>query len=155
MRQKHQLAQVNIAKMNAKDINDPIMADFVANIERLNELAEKDENFIWRFKGDVDFSLPKHSMDVNSLLVTISVWKSVEGLKKYVHQSMHAEIMKRRKEWFKHIAGFHYALWWIPTGQYPSPTNSKRKIIQLQENGPSKEVFTFKESFHIPKTSLR
>jgi Domain of unknown function (DUF3291) len=41
------LAQVNIAKMKAP-IESPIMADFVANLDRINALADAHEGFVWR-----------------------------------------------------------------------------------------------------------
>ena len=46
-----QLAQVNIAEMLAP-IYDPIMEDFVNNLDRINELAEQSDGFVWRLKGD-------------------------------------------------------------------------------------------------------
>lgn len=45
------LAQVNIAKMKGP-IDSLIMADFVANLDRINALAEAHEGFVWRLKGD-------------------------------------------------------------------------------------------------------
>ena len=41
------LAQVNIAKM-IDEIDSPIMADFVNNLDRINALAENSPGFVWR-----------------------------------------------------------------------------------------------------------
>jgi hypothetical protein len=45
------LAQVNIAKMKAP-IDDPVMQDFVDNLDSINALAEDSDGFIWRLKAD-------------------------------------------------------------------------------------------------------
>ena len=45
------LAQVNIAKMRAPS-DDPIMADFMNNLERVNTLAERSEGFVWRLNDE-------------------------------------------------------------------------------------------------------
>ena len=33
-------------------------------------------------------------------LVNMSVWQDVESVNRYVYRSAHAEIMRRRREWF-------------------------------------------------------
>ena len=45
------LAQINIAKMLAP-IDSPVMADFVANLDSINALAETSEGFVWRLKDE-------------------------------------------------------------------------------------------------------
>ena len=51
MAQQYHLAQINIAKMLAP-IDHPLMADFVANLDAINSIAEKSPGFVWRLKGD-------------------------------------------------------------------------------------------------------
>ena len=47
----YHLAQFNIAK--AKGPTDgPVMAEFMANLERINSLAEDTPGFVWRFQTD-------------------------------------------------------------------------------------------------------
>ena len=45
------LAQVNIARAKAP-MTSPIMAEFVAALDRVNALAEASAGFIWRLKDD-------------------------------------------------------------------------------------------------------
>ena len=47
---KHQIAQINIARMIGVNIDDPIMQEFVDNLDSVNELAESSPGFIWRIK---------------------------------------------------------------------------------------------------------
>ncbi len=44
---EYHLAQVNIARMLAP-IDSPAMADFVNNLDRINNIAEKNPGFVWR-----------------------------------------------------------------------------------------------------------
>ena len=49
--QDFHLAQLNIATLLAS-LDDPRLAEFVANLDRINELAEEAPGFIWRLKGE-------------------------------------------------------------------------------------------------------
>lgn len=49
---KQHLAQLNIARMLSEDINDPLMANFVAQLDEVNAIAEQSTGFIWRLKDD-------------------------------------------------------------------------------------------------------
>lgn len=48
----YHLAQLNIAWMKAP-LASPQMADFVANLERINALAEGSPVYIWRLQDEV------------------------------------------------------------------------------------------------------
>ncbi|MEL6288602.1 MAG: DUF3291 domain-containing protein, partial [Pseudomonadota bacterium] len=45
------LAQLNIGHLRYP-IDDPRIADFVANLDRINAVAERSPGFVWRFKDD-------------------------------------------------------------------------------------------------------
>src|SRR6185295_17304509 len=45
------LAQYNLARMVAP-LDDPVMADFVANLVRINTLADESPGFVWRHQGE-------------------------------------------------------------------------------------------------------
>ena len=47
---KYRIAQINIARMLAP-IDDPIMADFVAQLPAINALAEESPGFVWRLRN--------------------------------------------------------------------------------------------------------
>jgi hypothetical protein len=47
----YELAQLNIALMK-EPLESPRMADFVANLERINALAESSPGFVWRLPPD-------------------------------------------------------------------------------------------------------
>jgi hypothetical protein len=43
----YNLAQLNIGRIKGP-MDSPIMADFAANLERINALAERTPGFVWR-----------------------------------------------------------------------------------------------------------
>ena len=94
----YELAQLNIALMK-EPLESPRMADFVANLERINALAESSPGFVWRLQTDEGDATALRPLGEDTL-VNLSVWKDVASLNKYVYQSAHVEIMRRRKEWF-------------------------------------------------------
>jgi hypothetical protein len=140
------LAQVNIAKM--KDpIDSPMMADFVNNLDRINALAENSEGFIWRLKDEDNNATSVKVFDNDFLIINLSVWKNAELLKNYVYNSLHVEILKRKKEWFEKMDQMHMALWYIEKGIFPSPIEAKEKLEYLREHGETPLSFSFKSKF--------
>ena len=148
----YQLAQINIAQMKGKDYTDPIMKDFVDNLDRINLLAENSPGYVWRLKDEQNNALDFRPFPEASLLINVSVWKDIESLKRYVYDSMHKEIMKRKREWFHHFKGFYYALWWIRSGEFPTAQEASEKLTHLQVHGPTAEAFTFSAVFPPPST---
>ena len=95
------LAQLNISRMLAPDINHPIMADFVAQLDTINQLAEQSDGFIWRLKGDGNDATSLRPFDDEQIIVNMSVWASPEALQNFVFRSMHTAVMKDRRKWFE------------------------------------------------------
>lgn len=47
----YELAQLNIGVIKGP-IDSPVMADFVANLDRINALAERTPGFVWRLQTE-------------------------------------------------------------------------------------------------------
>lgn len=141
-----QLAQVNIARMLAP-IDSPVMADFVANLDRINALAESSDGFIWRLKDEHDNATAIKVFEDDYLIINMSVWTNIDSLHKYVYQTSHAEIFKRRKEWFEKMTDMHMALWYVPEGHQPTPHEARKKLEFLQKNGETAAAFSFRRNF--------
>jgi hypothetical protein len=139
------LAQINIARMKAP-LDDPLMADFVAQIEQVDAVAEASPGFVWRYIDDGGDSL----FDERTL-VNMSVWETPEALQNYVFESLHIEPMRERKNWFDKMQGPHLAMWWIPAGLLPTVDEAKQRLAYLREFGPGESAFTFKEAFPHPR----
>ncbi len=141
----YHLAQLNIARMLAP-IESPQLSDFVANLDRINALAEAADGFVWRLQDEAG-SATRFRPFGAEMLVNLTLWNNIESLHNYVYRSGHVEIMKRRKEWFEMMREFYMVLWWVPVGTIPTVDEAKQKLAQLRQQGPSSDAFTFKQPF--------
>ena len=128
----YELAQLNIASLKAP-IDSPILADFVANLDRINLLADASDGFRWRLETEEGnaTSLRPFGDDV---IVNMSVWRDLDALRNYVHHSAHVEIMKRRREWFAHAPQAYAVLWWVPSGHRPSTGECRANEFRLTKS---------------------
>lgn len=147
----YHLAQLNIAHLLAP-IDSSQLADFVANIDRINALAESSPGFVWRLQTDAG-DATEIDFFGSEYIVNMSVWESHEALHNYVYRSAHTDILRRKKEWFHTMPTAHMVLWWVPEGHQPTLEEAAHKLNVLREQGPSVEAFTFKQSFPSPVES--
>ncbi|TGG95067.1 DUF3291 domain-containing protein [Natronospirillum operosum] len=145
---KYQLAQLNIARLLAP-LDSPQLADFVANLDRINALAESSPGFVWRLQTEEGDAT---SIDYfgDDKIVNMSVWESIEALHDYVYRSAHVEVLRRKKEWFHTMAEAHMVLWWVPAGHLPSIEEAAVKLALFNEQGPTEQAFSFKQPFPAP-----
>ncbi|MFT5893459.1 MAG: hypothetical protein ACI8VW_000325 [bacterium] len=144
-----ELAQLNIAQPVAP-FDSPALADFVANLDRINALADKSSGFIWRLKGEAGDASGFNEPFGDDMVVNMSVWESVEALHEYVYQTAHIEVMRRRKDWFESVQSESAVLWWVPQGHIPDLFEAQAKLKLLGQTGPSQDAFTFKNRMHKP-----
>ncbi len=146
-----ELAQLNIAESVAP-LDSPELADFVANLDRINELAEKSPGFVWRFTGDADDASLSLAPFAEDTIVNLSVWQDIDSLHDYVYRTAHTEVMRRRHEWFVSRKEASAVLWWVPEGHRPDFHEAHQRLMQLNESGPSDTAFTFKQRRDAPQT---
>ena len=116
----YELAQLNIGVIRGP-IDSPVMAEFVANLDRINALAERTPGFVWRLQTEEGNATAIRPYPENeNMAVNLSVWKDVDSLRLFVFQSEHVEIMRRRREWFEKMDEAFLVLWWVPKGHRPS-----------------------------------
>src|SRR5690349_2063111 len=99
-------------------LSDPLMTGMATRIEEMNQLAERSEGFVWRWRG----SLTPESLDElgvymgrgarEHLFYNMSVWRSIEHLRHYTFQTAHAEMLRDRQRWIVDLEQAHLALWW-------------------------------------------
>ena len=150
-----QLAQVNIGRLRAR-VDDPLIAEFVAALERINAVADAAPGFVWRLQTEDGNATAIRPVDDDELLaINLSVWESVEALADYVYRSEHVEFMRRRREWFERFGTSYLALWWTRAGTIPTVPEAMARIAQLDRDGPTPAAFTFKHRFAPPHDGSR
>lgn len=148
----YQLAQANVAYAIAP-ADDPRLADFVARLDEINQLADRSLGFVWRYITDSRDPSQREFTDP-LVLFNMSVWESIEALHAYTYRTAHAEVYAARKRWFvdqKSLVGGHaLAMWWVPHGERPSVADAKDRLATITAHGPSERAFTFKQRFPPP-----
>jgi hypothetical protein len=147
---KYQIAEINIAKMKGVDINDPIMKEFVDNLDYVNEIAENSEGFVWRLKDENNNATSLNPYNDERIIINVSVWENIETLENFMYRTFHSDFLKKRKEWFLAFGTAHTAIWWIPKGHIPSIHEALEKLDFLQKNGASSSSFDFRNKFPAP-----
>jgi hypothetical protein len=143
------LAQLNIARMR-EPLDSPLLADFVAALEPVNQLADRSPGFVWRLQTDDGDATSIQAFDDDMLIVNMSVWESIDALTAFVYRSQHRDVMVRRQEWFERMSDPYLVLWWVPAGHLPGIDEAKERLDVLTRNGPSPEAFNFRTRYAPP-----
>jgi len=145
-----QLAQLNIGRLRA-EVDDPSVAEFMANLDPINALAEASPGFVWRLQTDEGNATAIRAFPDDPLMVlNLSVWESMESLADFAYRSAHTPFLRRRGEWFERLGEAYLVLWWIPAGTVPTVDGALARLDHLKSFGPSPEAFTFRQPFPHP-----
>jgi heme-degrading monooxygenase HmoA len=147
-----QLAQANVA-YGIAPAGDPRMADYIARLDEMNELADRAPGFVWRYLTDSRDPSQREFPDP-LVLFNMSVWESIDALHAYTYRTPHKEVYAGRKQWFvdaKAVVGGHaLAMWWIRAGELPTVADAKQRLDLVTAHGPTERAFTFKQRFEPP-----
>lgn len=148
MRKWH-IAQLNVGTTVAP-LESPALGEFVANLDRINALAEGAPGFVWRLESDSGNATDIKVSDDPRFIINMSVWSSIEALFDFVYRTAHTTIMARRREWFEQPTEAYQVLWWVPAGHTPTPREALERLELLRCLGPSPEAFSFKQRYPAP-----
>ena len=140
------VAHVNIAVLKAP-LDSPQLAGFVQMLAPVNALADGAPGFVWRLQTESGDATAIRAFGDDRIIVNLTVWRSVEDLADHVFANRHAEVLRRRREWFEKMAEAHLALWWLRAGTIPTVEEAERRLREL---GPSPEAFAIREPFPRP-----
>ena len=127
-----------------------MIADFVANLDRINALADGTPGFVWRLVGEGNNATDIQPRPDDPLFaVNLSTWTGLDALAGFVYRSAHRDIMRRRREWFEAMETY-MCLWWVPAGHRPTPAEGLERLGLLERLGPAAEAFTFRHPFPAP-----
>jgi hypothetical protein len=146
------LAQCNIVKLKAP-LDSPVVAGFVAALEPINALADAAPGFVWRLKTEDGDATSIRVFDDDEIILNMSVWASIEALTDYVYRSGHKDVLRQRRQWADRFEGVQSAMWWIPVGTVPEPSEAVARLDHLARVGPSEFAFTFQDRFRAPDES--
>ena len=137
------LAELNVARLLAPT-DDPRVAEFMANLDRINGLGKRMPGFVWMMEGsgapgtgNTETKLGGDPQFVSNL----TVWENLQSLETFVFQTLHSKFMHRKAEWFEVMARPHFVMWWIEEGHIPTLDEALERLDHLQQNGPSAHAF--------------
>jgi len=143
------LAQINIGRLLAP-VDDPKIADFMAQLDEINSIADSAPGFVWRLQSSSGNATDVPYNDDPFVLVNMSVWESAEFLRDYVYASRHIEVFRDRAKWFEIMEKPHYCLWWVPAGHVPTVAEGRERLEHYQAHGPTPFSFWFAKQFPAP-----
>lgn len=133
------LAQFNIARIRYP-LDDPRMAEFVDNVQRVNALAEQIDGFVWRLQDDSGHAMNMTVYDDPAILPNLTVWKNATALERFVWQTVHGRFYRRREDWFEPIET-PLVLWWVAENERPPLEEGVWRLDHLKAHGPSEDAF--------------
>jgi len=148
----HQLAQLNIARP-VEPLTSARLAEFVALLGPVNGLADAASGFVWRLQTEDGDATGVRAFSDDQIIVNMSVWESLEALAAFVFGGFHAEVMRRRREWFAQLRDPYAVIWWVVAGVRPTIADAEDRLASLREHGPTPYAFTMRRPFPPPGSS--
>ena len=145
----YQLAQINVGRLRAP-LDDPQVAGFADALDAVNAIADATPGFVWRLQTEEGNATTIQTTDDPLFLINISVWETAEALYDYVYRSEHVDFMRKRSDWFERMEAPHMCLWWIPTGEVPTPQQALHRLERFKQDGPTEYSFSFRHQFPPP-----
>ncbi|MDO7557431.1 MAG: DUF3291 domain-containing protein [Loktanella sp.] len=136
-----QLAELNVGRLRGTT-DDPIVAEFMENLDRINGLGKRMPGFVWMMEGAAGAGNTEAKIDGDPRYVpNLTVWETAAQLETFVFKTLHAKFMERRAEWFEALETMHFVMWWVPDGHKPTLAEALAKLAQLQSNGETPAAF--------------
>ena len=130
------------------------MAEFMANLDRINGLGDACPGFVWRLQDDDGNATGLDQPFGPDIIVNLTVWESVEYLRGFVFRTEHAAFLRRRGEWFSKLDHSPIVLWWVRAAS-PVPGRTKVRLGQLIDDGPAPAAFSFARAFGADGRPMR
>lgn len=138
-----QLAQLNVGRLVAPT-DDPRVAEFMANLDRINGLGKRSPGFVWMMEGSGEPGTGNTEAKIAGdprFIANLTVWESVEALEQFVWNTVHRQFYERRAEWFEVLGKQHFAMWWVPAGHRPTLDEALERLALRQDAGDSDQAF--------------
>lgn len=137
-----QLAQLNIAGLIAPT-DDPRVAEFMENLDRINSLGKRSPGFVWIMEGD-DPAAGNTDTCIDGdphYVANLTVWEDVQSLANFVFKTVHARFRDRRAEWFEAASKPHFVMWWVEDGHRPTLDEALERLDHLRVHGATAQAF--------------
>lgn len=142
------LAQLNIGRPRF-DLDDPRMAGFMDNLDRVNALAERSPGFVWRMTGEGNNNMDITRPDDPGMNYNLSVWRTAKELENFVWNTVHARFYNQKFEWFETMSEAHFVMWPVEEGSIPTLDEALERLEMLRRDGSSDDAFGWQDLPHL------
>ncbi|MEO0497830.1 MAG: DUF3291 domain-containing protein [Pseudomonadota bacterium] len=143
------LAQINIAKPKYA-LDDPRIADFMDNLQRINTLGSTMPGFVWIHQDETGHAMHQPTPWPGAA-ANMTVWETPEHLEHFVWNTVHKQFYNRKAEWFEAMDSHHFVMWWVEEGHRPTLMEAKERLDHLDEHGQTDHAFGWE---HLPHVKL-
>jgi hypothetical protein len=138
-----QLAELNIGRLQTPT-DDPRVADFMANLDRINGLGRRMPGFVWMMEGSGEPGTGNTENTIGDdpqFVANLSVWEDVSSLETFVWGTIHKQFYDRRAEWFEVLTDQHFVMWWVEAGHRPTLDEAMSRLEHLNTHGETEYAF--------------
>lgn len=135
------LAQLNVGRIRYETTDDPKMAGFMDNLDRVNAIADRSPGFVWRMQDDGGNATAIKPTDDPRFIANLSVWRDFASFENFVWNTIHKQFYRRGAEWFEPMDRPHFVMWRVPEGHRPTLDEALERLADLQQSGPSDRAF--------------
>ncbi|MCA0870195.1 DUF3291 domain-containing protein [Seohaeicola saemankumensis] len=139
----YHLAELNVGRLLAPT-DDPRVAEFMDNLDRINGLGKRMPGFVWMMEGSGE---PGTGNTENAIggdpqhVSNLTVWEDAASLERFVWGTVHKQFYERRAEWFELLGEMHFVMWWVEPGHRPTLDEALERLEHLRTHGPSDHAF--------------
>lgn len=139
----YHLAELNVGRLLAPT-DDPRVAEFMANLDRINGLGKRMPGFVWMMEGSGE---PGTGNTENAIggdpqaVANLTLWEDGEALERFVWGTIHKKFYERRAEWFELMGEMHFVMWWVEAGHQPTLDEALERLAHLRAHGDSDHAF--------------
>ena len=137
------LAELNIGRLRFPT-DDPRVAEFMDNLDRINGLGKRMPGFVWMMEGSGEPRTGNTENNVGDdpqMVANLTVWQDAASLENFTFGTLHKQFYDRRAEWFEALGEMHFVLWQVDPGHRPTLDEGLARLSHLRASGDSEFAF--------------
>ena len=141
----YHLAELNVGRLVADD-DDPRVAEFMNNLDRINGLGKRMPGFVWINEGSSAPNTGNTEAKIDGdprYVANLTVWENQASLHNFVFNTVHKQFFERRAEWFEILGEQHFVMWWVPMDTHPTLADGLERLNHRRTNGDTDYAFAW------------
>ncbi|MEM8754981.1 MAG: DUF3291 domain-containing protein [Pseudomonadota bacterium] len=115
----------------------PIIGD---HERQIHDGLRNQEGYVWRLIDETGPDAPDFGDDPR-MTFTLSVWRDIDGLRRFTWSTLHKRFRLKTAEWFEPLGAAYLAIWPIAAGHRPNGAEALEMLDELRRFGTSDRVF--------------